>query len=137
MKLEKAQVMDIVLHTADDFEIIIDFPWPTYPVLQYIVCRKNALIELTQLIGINVKIYLNSFADAAAFINWLDRFCGSIHQAGGEVIFHTKKVASTPHRKFPPRNSRPDTAVYWWLCRLLSGLCPPTHRICSARCRHR
>lgn len=94
MKLDTVQLTDIVLNTSDDFEIIIDFPWPTYPVLQYIVCRKNALIELTQLIGINVKIYLNSFADAAAFINWLDRFCGSIHQAGGEVIFHSKKVAS-------------------------------------------
>lgn len=91
--MDTVQLTDIVLNTSDDFEIIIDFPWPTYPVLQYIVCRKNALIELTQLIGINVKIYLNSFADAAAFINWLDRLCDTVHQEGEEIIFHTKEEA--------------------------------------------
>ena len=53
--MDKVQLKDIVLHTADDFEIIIDFPWPTYPTMQCTACRKNALIELTLLIGVKVK----------------------------------------------------------------------------------
>ena len=90
--MDKVQLKDIVLHTADDFEIIIDFPWPTYPTMQCTACRKNALIELTLLIGVKVKIHLDFFDDAAAFINWLDRLCDTVHQECEEIIFHTKEV---------------------------------------------
>ena len=77
MKLDTDQFMDIVLNTSDDFEISIDFSLPTYPIIQLVVCRKKGFIELTQLIGIKVKIHLNSFDDTADFITWLDSLCSS------------------------------------------------------------
>jgi hypothetical protein len=89
MKLDTDQFMDIVLNTSDDFEISIDFSLPTYPIIQLVVCRKKGFIELTQLIGIKVKIHLNSFDDTADFITWMDSLCSSVHQAGHEVICHS------------------------------------------------